>query len=139
MRKLIIACVMVLVLITAGYAGRNIALKGGTFYTNTKGTIEDGILLIKDGKIIDIGRNLTIPEGYDIIQTDGKVITPGFILAYSQVGMEGDGIFNDYIENTDPITPQMRAIDGFYPFSRSIPRLRNRGSRPRPSFRHRKM
>jgi imidazolonepropionase-like amidohydrolase len=83
--------------------------------------------LIEDGKIKKIGKNLEIPDGYRIIDTSGKIITPGFILIYSHVGLEGDLFSNDYIESSEPITPQMRAIDAFYPLSKSIPRLRNRG------------
>lgn len=108
-------------------ADENIAIKGGTFYTITQGVIEDGVLLIENGKIKDIGKALEIPRGYRTILAKGKVIMPGFVVAFSQVGLEGDVISPDSLESGDAMTPQMRAIDGFYPFSRSIPRLRNRG------------
>ena len=104
-----------------------IAIKGGTFYTITQGIIEDGILLIENGKIKDIGKNIDIPSGYQTISAKGKVIIPGLIVAFSQIGLEGDFIASDSLENSETLTPQMRAIDGFYPMSKSIARLRNKG------------
>jgi imidazolonepropionase-like amidohydrolase len=128
MKKIMIIFLSILFLFSLGQGMDNsLAIKGGTFYTITKGMIEQGVLLIKDGKIEAIGRNLIVPESYQVIDAQGKIITPGFVLAYSQVGLEGDLLSDDYIENTDPITPQMRAIDAFYPLSKSVLRLRNRG------------
>ncbi len=110
-----------------GKPHKNIAIKGGKIYTITEGIIEGGVLLIESGKIKVVGQGIDVPEGFEIIDAAGKVITPGFVLAYSQVGLEGDLLAGDYLENSDPITPQMRAIDAFYPLSKSIPRLRNSG------------
>jgi imidazolonepropionase-like amidohydrolase len=105
----------------------NVAIKGGTFYTITRGVVEGGVLLIENGKIKDIGKGLEIPRGYLTIRAEGKVIMPGFVVAFSQVGLEGDFIAPDSLESGEALTPQMRAIDGFYPLSRGIARLRNRG------------
>ena len=109
------------------FAEGKIAIKGGTFYTITKGIIDNGVLLIENGKIKDVGKSTEIPSGYQTILAKGKVILPGLIVAFSQVGMEGDVIASDSLESSEALTPQMRAVDGFYPMSKSIARLRNRG------------
>lgn len=127
MKRIILTVFLVLYLTALAQGNHQIAIKGGTFYTVTNGILENGVLLIKEGKILGIGKDLEIPQDFRIFEAEGKHITPGFILSYSQVGLEGDGIARDYVEQTNPITPEMRAIDGFYPFSRTIPRLRNRG------------
>lgn len=93
-------------------------------FTNAKIlTMEDknydcGTILIKDGNIVDLGENIKIPEGYEIIDLKGQYILPGFIDAHTHLGIieeiyriEGD----DVNEMTDPITPSLRASDGVNP------------------------
>jgi imidazolonepropionase-like amidohydrolase len=109
------------------FAQGRIAIKGGQFYTITRGIVVDGVLLIENGKIKDIGANVDIPPGYQTILAKNKFILPGMIVGFSQVGLAGDFIASDSLESSEALTPQMRAIDGFYPLSKSIARLRARG------------
>ena len=77
------------------------------------------ILLGDDGKIAAIGAELTAPEGAQIIDAGGKLVTPGFVEAHCHMGVHGQGLRwegADYNESSDPITPHMRAIDGFDTF-----------------------
>ena len=91
------------------------AIKCGKIYTITQGIIEDGIILVENGKIVDVGRNLTIPEGAEILDASTRVVMPGIVEAQSRIGIIEEGVSfagNDINEDTDPITPHVRAIDG---------------------------
>ena len=87
-----------------------------------KGNIHDAVneeaytadILIKDGKIAEIGENLTA-DGAEIIDAEGLEVWPGFVEAHGHIGLDGYGMgFEgmDYNEISDPCTPQLRGIDG---------------------------
>ena len=72
----------------AGQAARQaraIALKGGTVVTVTRGTIQNGTVLLRDGKIAAVGANVDIPAGADIVDVTGKFISPGIIDCHSHI------------------------------------------------------
>ena len=76
------------------------------------------VLLGDDGKIVAVGADLTAPEGAQIIDAGGRLVTPGCVEAHCHVGVKDQVLRwegTDHNESTDPITPQMRAIDAFYP------------------------
>lgn len=82
---------------------------------------ERGTVLIgDDGKIAEVGAegDVQVPARVEIINAAGKVVTPGFIDAHTHVGIGEMGIGregSDTNESTDPVTPQVRAIDATYP------------------------
>ena len=92
-----------------------LAIKGGKILTITKGVIENGVVLIDKGKIVDIGPQVRIPKGAEVIDATGKVIMPGIVEAQGHMGITEESIGwagADSDEATDPVTPQMRALDG---------------------------
>lgn len=77
-----------------------------------------GDILVRNGKIEKIGKNIENTDNCEEIQAEGKYILPGYIDAHCHVGiMEENMGFegNDTNEATDPITPELRAIDGINP------------------------
>lgn len=81
------------------------------------GYIEGGDVLIRDGKIAAVGTNLP-SGGAKEIDARGAYVTPGFVDAHSHIGMWGDGEHDedgDGNEATDPVTPQLRALDAVNP------------------------
>ena len=66
-----------------------IVIKGGDLYTITSGIIKNGTILMEDGKISRIGRNIEIPKNAKVINAAGKVVMPGLVAATAQVGMAG--------------------------------------------------
>jgi imidazolonepropionase-like amidohydrolase len=95
------------------------AITGGNIYTMTNGIIKDGVILVKDNKILDIGEKLSIPDGYKIINADGSSVIPGLIDAHTHIGVLSEGLMQldqDNNEMTDPITPHVRVIDSIDPF-----------------------
>jgi len=70
-------------------AGRAIVIRGGTVLTVTRGTIQDGVVVLRDGKIAAVGgSNTAIPGGAEIIEAKGRFVTPGIIDAHSHIAAE---------------------------------------------------
>ncbi|MBQ2058137.1 MAG: amidohydrolase family protein [Firmicutes bacterium] len=95
-----------------------LALTNGKLFTVTNGVIENGTILIEDGKITAIGQDVKIPRGAKKLDCSGKWVTPGFIEAHCHVGIMGEpmsrpGPPSDVNEMTDPITPSIDVLDGF--------------------------
>jgi imidazolonepropionase-like amidohydrolase len=94
-------------------------IKNGHVKTMAGTEFENGSVLIDDnGKIVEVGENLSAPEGAQVIDAQGRLVTPGCVEAHCHIGLDNEGMGwegMDYNEITDPITPQMRAIDSINP------------------------
>ncbi|MGO1598590.1 MAG: amidohydrolase, partial [Brachybacterium sp.] len=78
----------------------------------------DGTVLIRDGRIADLGPELEVPEGADVLDAAGGWLLPGFIDAHVHLGVaeEGEGwAGEDTNEMTDPVMAAARAIDAINP------------------------
>ncbi len=98
------------------FASQPILIKAGTVSTITKETIENGDVLLKDGKISEVGKNLKAPNGAIIVDASGKFVMPGIIDTHSHIGVyswPGVPAHDDGNEMTHPITPEVRAKDSF--------------------------
>ena len=62
-----------------------VAIRNGTILTATRGTIANGTVLIRDGKIAAVGTNVSIPAGADVYDATGKFVSPGIIDAHSHI------------------------------------------------------
>ena len=85
--------------------------------------IENGCLLIDDGKIAALGREIPCPQEAEIIDAQGRLVTPGCVEAHCHVGLDNEGVNwegADFNEMVDPITPQMRAIDSINPLDEGL-------------------
>jgi imidazolonepropionase-like amidohydrolase len=103
-------------------------LKNGTIHP-MNGEAFTGDVLIQDGKIHSLGKNLNVKDAEEI-DLSGKLVFPGFIDAHCHIGMWEDGMGEegaDGNEMTDPITPQLRAIDGLNPFDPCFKEAREAG------------
>jgi len=81
-----------------------------------------GDILISGGKIKKISESITAKD-VQVIDAKGKFVLPGFIDAHSHIGLFEEGVgqyYQDGNEATDPITPQVRAIDAFNPQDSAI-------------------
>ena len=106
-----------------------LAIRGGTFLTPEE-RIEEGVLLVKGGKIVALGKDVAIPQGAEIIDAKGKFIMPGMIDAHCHTGLFADGVGrekSDGNEMTDPVTPHLRAIDAIHPEDMAFKDLREAG------------
>ena len=86
--------------------GPVLAIQGADIVTVTREVIRDGVLLVQDGKILDVGQGLEIPKGAKVIDATGKVVTPGFIaLSVARLGVgspsRSTDKFGDYLDPFD--------------------------------------
>lgn len=91
-----------------------LAIRAEKVYTMAGAAIDNGVVLISDGKIERVGANLNIPAGYEVIE--GKIATPGLIDAHTVVGLAGylnQEHDQDQLEKSSPIQPELRAIDAY--------------------------
>lgn len=98
-------------------------IRNGKVYTMAGDIFEKADILVEEGKIVAIGQDLDIPSDAEVIDAEGKFVFPGFIDAHCHVGTFGAAVGEmgiDVNETSDPITPQMRVIDGINPMDESI-------------------
>lgn len=69
--------------------GVEVAITGGRIFTNdTAGVIENGTVLLRDGRIVAVGKDVQIPASAKRIDAKGKWVTPGIIAPFSRLGIE---------------------------------------------------
>ena len=94
-------------------------IKNGHVKTMVGEDIIRGCVLIGgDGKIAAVGTDIEAPEGAEVIDAGGRLVTPGCVDAHCHIGLDNEAMGwegHDYNEIVDPITPQMRAIDSINP------------------------
>ena len=100
----------------ATLAPAQIAVRGKVIHTMAGDAIENGTILIRDGKIAAIGAgdDITVPEDFKVIEAE--IVTPGLVDAHSVVGLTGmlnQDQDQDQLEHSSPIQPALRAIDAY--------------------------
>ena len=96
--------------------------KNATIYTMEQDPFV-GDFKIDKGVFTQIGKNLTADVGEDVQDLSGLYVFPGLVESHCHLGMEETAIRfegNDVNEITDPITPNMRGIDGCNPMDETI-------------------
>lgn len=92
----------------------SLIIKNGTVLTVTKGTLENADVLVVDGKISRIGKNLTAPAGTLTIDAAGQFVMPGIIDAHSHLALDGIN------EGTNPVTAEVWTGDALDPLDVGI-------------------
>lgn len=112
-------------------AGEAIALRGGKLLTISHGVIENGVLVMQNGKITAIGgANTAIPKGARVIDATGMTVYPGLIDSETHLGLtevQADRMTNDTLEPSDEIMPHMHVYDAFHAETAIIPVTRING------------
>ena len=122
-------CLFVL-LISCSLFAETIAITNAKIYPMNGPVIEKGTIVIKDSKIEAVGASVQPPAGARIIDASGKQVFPGFIDGNCHVGLSEISQVTstvDSSEGIDPVTPQMRVTDGFFPESFTIGVTRSNG------------
>ncbi|MBA2872621.1 imidazolonepropionase-like amidohydrolase [Anoxybacillus calidus] len=97
---------------------KKILFKNATIYPITSEPVTNGDLLVENGKIKKIGRQLEADADTQVIDCSEKYLFPGFIDVHTHLGLYDEGTGwagNDANETIEVITPHTRAIDSVYP------------------------
>ena len=132
-----LSAVLSLLLLTATLAfAQKTPARDGTFaltnariVTVTNGTIDNGTLVIRDGRIEAVGANVSVPGDAEVIDCSDLTVYPGMIDSGTQLGLVEVGSLSetrDYREIGD-LTPHMKALTAVNPNSVSIPVTRVNG------------
>ena len=112
--------------------GTIIAISGGRLLTVSHGTIQNGVLVIEEGKIAAVGTagEVKIPKGAMVVDAKGMTVYPGLIDPESNFGLteiSADSATNDLEEASDEIMPHMHVSDAFHSETELIPVARLNG------------
>ena len=128
---------IVSILVTAAFAqpaSKNeepIVLRGGKLLTISHGVIENGVLVMQNGRITAVGGASTaIPKGAKVIDVSGMTVYPGLIDSETHLGLteiQADRMTNDTLEMSDEIMPNMHVYDAFHAETALIPVTRING------------
>lgn len=130
---------LLILALTSSSAFAQLAIRAEHIYTMKPTTkdgkpdyevIDDGVIVIKDGKIAEVGPAATVDFPRDYKVMTAVVATPGLIDARCTVGVSG--IFNqqqdqDQLEHSGPIQPELRAIDAYNPLDPLVEYVRSYG------------
>lgn len=100
-------------------------IKNGTILTMDGGKIIEKGFIRTEGKLISaLGEMKDCPaDDKDVIDAAGQFVLPGLVEAHCHIGLMEDGLGfegDDINEDSDPVTPHLRAIDGINPFDHSF-------------------
>ncbi len=122
--------ILIFTVFSATPAAAQIAVTAETIYTMDGDPIFDGIVLMRDGRIEQVGmqNDISIPDGYD--HYEARIITPGLIDARTVVGLAG--YYNqdhdqDQLEFSHAIQPDLRAFDAYNAREELVGFLRDNG------------
>ncbi|MCS6977760.1 MAG: amidohydrolase family protein [Gemmatales bacterium] len=114
--------VLPLLLATAGLASADevLAIKGGKILPVSGPVIEQGVIVLRNGKIEAVGKDVPIPSEAKVLDATGKVVVPGLIEVHSSRGM-------DQTNETNPIVPFLSVVDAIDPSQDYFEECRRQG------------
>ena len=104
-------------------------IRGATVHPVASAEIQNGSVLVQNGKIVGVGRNLTAPKGTRIIEGKGLHVYPGMIDSATQMGLSEIGSIRESVDvgEIGKFDPQLRAEVAINPSSEHIPVTRANG------------
>jgi imidazolonepropionase-like amidohydrolase len=103
MTKHLLTTLAALVIAPGAVHAQDIAIRNATIITIANGDIENGTIVVRNGKISAVGRNVTVPAGIRVIDGTGKFVMPGIIDAHSHAALE-----NGINEGSESVTPEVQ-------------------------------
>lgn len=106
------ALVIALLSSTAAARAETIAIVGGTVHTVASPTpIENGTVVVRDGRIVAVGQNVAVPQGAKVIDAKGKQVTPGIFNAFTRLGLVDVSAVDDSNDETARRADYAASID----------------------------
>ncbi|MFL5615702.1 MAG: amidohydrolase family protein [Gemmatimonadaceae bacterium] len=119
------------VLLAAPIGAQTVAITGGTVYPVSGAPIERGTVLMRDGRIVAVGADVSVPGDAQRIDATGKVVTPGLVNAATQLSVVDIGAVaatrNVSARGREGIAAAFTVWDGLNPVSVLIPPARAAG------------
>ena len=102
MKKIIFLNILILLsmfchMLRAADGPQNLAIRAGRIWTVKDGVIENGVIIIKNGKIRDVRKKQTVPKNIEVLDLSDKTVIPGLIDAHCHIGLSLD-IFSEIDE-----------------------------------------
>ncbi len=107
---LLLGALCVLAVSPSGAQERPLAIRNARIYPVSGPVIEAGTILIREGKIAAVGKDVAVPAGARVIEAAGRVVMPGIVDANASFGIRGSAN-----EQAAEVTPDVRAVRGFNP------------------------
>ena len=109
--------------------GETILLRGATVHTVSGPDIPNGFVLVRDGRIAEVGERIAASHGARIIDLKGLHIYPGMIDSATEIGLSEIGAVREMNDVSDLglFKPQLRAATAVNPASEHIPVTRANG------------
>lgn len=103
--------------------GTSYAITNATLHPVSDPVIENGTVLIKDGKIVTVGNSVAVPSDAHVIDGSGLHVYPGLINAASQLGLSEISGLAQTVDHSDlsMLQPELRALSAINPHSEHIP------------------
>ena len=115
---------------SATAAGETLAIHGRVIHTMAGDSIPDGVVVVTDGRIVAVGPAATMTVPADARVLRAAVVTPGLIDAHCVVGLAGylnEDHDQDQLDATEPVQPELRAVDAYNPRERLVEWVRGFG------------
>lgn len=95
-----------------------VAIVNGRVVPGDGPIVESGTVLVQDGVITEVGADITVPDGVEVVDAAGGWVVPGLVEAHGHVGIDEESqgwAGDDTNEMTDPNGARMRALDAINP------------------------
>ena len=129
MRLILIS--LFLITATVSVFAQTVAITNAKIYPVSGPPIARGTVLIRDGAIVGVGDNVTVPSGAQTIDGSGKVVTPGLINSLTTIGLIEIGQVRDTndaaAKGNNNVAASFRPWDGLNPTSSLFAPTRNEG------------
>lgn len=124
MKKIIFLNLLILLsmfchMLRAAGEPQNLAIRAGRIWTAKDGVIENGVIIIKNGKIRAVRKKQNVSPKTKVLDFSDKTVIPGLIDAHCHIGLSLD-IFSEIDETVAAVTPDMQILDAFNPAADDI-------------------
>jgi imidazolonepropionase-like amidohydrolase len=95
-----------------------LAICGGIIHTVCQYPVAGGVILIDHGKIVAVGSRLPIPADAEVLEADGRIITPGLVDCHTHLGVAEEAVGNAHMDKNEvpePVCPHLRVLDAINP------------------------